>query len=363
MTKLNPAVLIVLDGWGVAQANLGNAITNARTPNFDEYIQKYPTITLQASGEAAGLPFGEPGNSEVGHSSLGAGKIIYQNLPRITQAIWNGSFFSNPSFLGAISHAKKNNSKLHLMGLVSSGGVHSYIEHLSALVELIKREKFTAVYIHAFLDGRDCEQDSGLNFISQLKDGLESLGLGQIASISGRFYALDRDNHWERIKEAYNAMVLGKAKKTFTDPTEAVKESYARKVFDEEFEPVVITGQDKKPLGTIGDNDSLIFFNFRPDRAREITRAFVSDKIEGFTPLKKPRNLFFVTMTEYEKGLPVHVAFPPEATKNPLPKVISDAGLTQLHIAETENTPMSLFSLAVAKKIFWPVRKTASSLL
>ena len=332
-----PSVLIILDGWGIAPAVLGNAITNAKTPNFDSLIQTYPTVALQASGEAVGLPYGEAGNSEVGHTSLGAGKIVYQNLPRITQAIWNGTFFSNPAFQGAISHAQKNNSNLHLMGLVSSGGVHSYLEHLSALMDLVKRQKFTRVYIHAFLDGRDTAENSGLNFITQLSEGLRSIGLGQIATISGRFYAMDRDNHWERVSKAYNAMVLGQSGKKFSNPTEAVKESYNRKVYDEEFVPVIITDeQAQKPIATVDDNDALIFFNFRPDRAREITKAFVMDKVEGFTNPKKVKNLFFVTMTEYEKGFPVQVAFPPEQIKNPLPKILSDANLTQFHIAETE---------------------------
>ncbi|NQU77360.1 2,3-bisphosphoglycerate-independent phosphoglycerate mutase [Candidatus Falkowbacteria bacterium] len=336
MPSPKPKVLIILDGWGVAPPVLGNAVAIAKTPNFNNYTRLYPVVTLQASGEAAGLPFGEPGNSEVGHTALGAGKIIYQNLPRITQSIWKGGFFSNPAFLGAIKHAQKNNSSLHLLGLVSSGGVHSYLEHLSALLELVKRQKLKRVYIHAFLDGRDSGEKSGINFITQIEEGLKNFAFGEIATISGRFYAMDRDNHWERVSKVYSAMVTGEADKKSDNPIKAIKESYNRKVYDEEFLPtVIINKKTKNPRGLVKDNDAMIFFNFRPDRARELTSAFIS-KPEGFSPSKRLKNLFFVTMTEYEEGLPVQVAFPPEEIKNPLPKIISDAGLSQFHIAETE---------------------------
>lgn len=330
-----PVVLVILDGWGVAPATVGNAVAAAETPNFRRYTQMYKTLILQASGEAVGLPFGGPGNSEVGHTNLGAGRIVYQTLPRITQSIWAGNFFSNPVFLGACEHVQRYRSALHLMGLVSSGGVHSYIEHLSALIELAKREKVLALYLHIFLDGRDTEYNSGINFVTQLQEGLATLGLGRIATISGRFYALDRDEHWERIEMAYKALVKGEAEKRTTDPMQAVKDSYQNGVYDEEFIPTVITDDRGKPVGLIRDNDTIIFFNFRGDRARELTKAFVEADFRGFrrTVLK---NIFFVTMTEYEKGLPVRVAFPPEMISNPLPKILSDAGMKQLHIAETE---------------------------
>jgi len=292
---------------------------------------------LQASGEAVGLPFNEPGNSEVGHTTLGAGRIIYQNLPRITQAIWNNSFFENPALLGAVEHAKKNNSNLHLLGLASTGGVHSYLEHLYALLELAKRQNFDRVYIHAFLDGRDTEQHTGINFISQIEEGLKTINFGKIATISGRFYAMDRDDHWERIIKTYAAIVLGQSESSNCDAVQAVKESYLKKIYDEEFIPAVLLDEKtKKPVVVANDRDAFIFFNFRPDRARELTKSFVLDGLSGFNQPKKLKNIYFATMTEYEKGLPVHVAFPPETIEYSLPRIISEAGLTQLHLAETE---------------------------
>jgi 2,3-bisphosphoglycerate-independent phosphoglycerate mutase len=334
MNRPKPVVLMILDGWGVAPPSRSNAITLAKTPEMTSLIAAYPAMTLQASGEAVGLSWGEIGNSEVGHLNLGSGKLIYQNLPRINRAISDGAFFKNEKFLAAIANARKNKSKLHLMGLISSGGVHSHIDHLFALLELCAREKFSDVYIHGFLDGRDMPYNSGIDFVTKIQAKIKEVGVGQIATLSGRFYAMDRDNHWERIVLTYNAMVKGEAKDKFDDPTAAVNASYGNKVYDEEFIPLVIT-RDGSAVATIGDKDSVIFFNFRADRAREISKVFV---LPGFDKFEREyfKNLFFVAMTEYEKDLPLEVAFPPETIDEPLAKVIADAGLKQLHIAETE---------------------------
>jgi 2,3-bisphosphoglycerate-independent phosphoglycerate mutase len=335
---MKPTTLIILDGWGVAPSSKGNAITLAKTPNFDQYLQKYPHFTLQAAGEAVGLSWGEIGNSEVGHLNLGAGKIIYQNLPRITQAIWNKTFFSNPAFIKAIEHVKKNNSNLHLLGLVSNGGVHSFNEHLYALLELARNKKLALslskgnkVFIHAILDGRDAPYNSGYNFITQLEEVIASAKIGQIATLFGRFYAMDRDLHWERTEKAYQAMVLGEGQKTSLKPSAFIQEFYKKKIYDEEMPPTVFTNE-----GKIKDDDAVIFFNFRADRTRQITKAFVLPGFEKFLRPRLLQNLFFVSFTEYEKDLPVEIAFPSEKIDFPLARILSEKKLNQLHIAETE---------------------------
>lgn len=332
---VKPVVLVVLDGWGIAAPSIGNAISLAQTPNYDSFIENYPTFALQASGESVGLPWGEMGNSEVGHLSLGSGKILYQSLPRITRSISDGSFVKDEAFLEAFNHVKKNDSTLHIMGLVSDGGVHSYNEHLYALIETAKMYKVTKLVIHAFLDGRDTSKNSGLSYVTSLQKVLQIVGIGRIATLSGRYYAMDRDNRWDRVAAAYNAIVKGAAQYTATDPVAAVQASYERGVFDEEFEPTVITDAQGKAT-VVDDNDAVIYFNFRTDRAREMTKAFVLDKFDGFDRGQRPTNLAFITMTEYEKGLPVKVAFPPEIVSQPLAKVISENGGKQIHIAETE---------------------------
>ncbi len=330
-----PVVLIILDGWGIAPPSRSNAISLAKTPAIDNLIKTYPAMTLQASGEAVGLSWGEMGNSEVGHLNIGSGRLVYQNLPRINKAITDGDFFDNKKFLAAIEHVRKNSSNLHLVGLVSSGGVHSSIDHLYALFEFCRKEKLKdKVFLHAILDGRDMPYNSGADFIKEAAARLNDLKVGRIASVSGRFYAMDRDNHWERISLAYNAMVRGEAESRFADPVEAVRTSYEKKIYDEEFVPAVIT-ENGQPVGRIKSGDAVIFFNFRADRARELTKTFVLPGFSKF-PREYLRNLYFVTMTEYEDDLPVEAAFPPETIDTPLAKVIADAGLTQLHIAETE---------------------------
>ncbi|MDO8669218.1 MAG: 2,3-bisphosphoglycerate-independent phosphoglycerate mutase [Candidatus Buchananbacteria bacterium] len=332
--RQKPIVLIILDGWGVAPPSKSNAISLAKTPTYNSLVKNYPAMTLQASGESVGLSWGEIGNSEVGHLNIGSGKLVYQNLPKIDKEITSGSFFSNPTLLKAMAQAKKNKKAVHLMGLFTSGGVHASINHFYALVEMCKKEKIKDVFVHAFLDGRDMPYNSGIDLIAKAQEKLKENKIGQIASISGRYYAMDRDNHWERIELAYKAIVKGESIDKFDDPIKAVQASYDKKVYDEEFVPVVIT-EKGQPITTVGAGDSVIFFNFRSDRARQLTKTFV---LPGFEKFKRDylNNLYFVTMTEYEKDLPVEIAFPPDLVTEPLSKVISDAKLKQLHIAETE---------------------------
>lgn len=329
-----PVMLIVLDGWGIGKEYAGNAVYLANTPNFDRLMNRFPNTQLKASGLAVGLPEGQMGNSEVGHLNIGAGRVVYQELTRITKSIKDGDFFEKEEFLRAIENAKNNNSKLHLMGLVSDGGVHSHDTHLYALLELCAREDFDRVYIHAFLDGRDVPPTIGKQHLSELQQKIEEIGVGKIATVSGRYYAMDRDRRWDRTKLAYDAMVLGKGKVNEC-PIEAVGKSYEEGINDEFVIPTVIV-EKGEPIATIDSGDSVIFFNFRPDRARQITRAIVDEEFEGFEREKKVET-FFVTMTEYDKTIKnVHIAFKTEIPTNTLGEYISKLGLSQLRIAETE---------------------------
>lgn len=329
-----PVMLVILDGWGINQPYTGNAITQANTPVMDSLIAEYPSMTLRASGEAVGLPWGEEGNSEVGHLNLGLGRILYQDLPRINKAISDNSFYQNKALLKAIEHVKRNNSKLHLLGVVSNGCVHASIDHLHALLLLAKNQDLKEVYIHAILDGRDTSYNSGINFIKGVQRSISEYSVGSIATISGRFYAMDRNNNWDRTQKAYMAITEGKGNKS-DDPATAVEESYKKKIYDEEFVPTVIC-RDGKPIALISDNDAVVFYNFRPDRARQLTKSFVLPNFEKFKRLKFLKNLFFACFTEYEKGLPAEVVFPAEDINNTLGEVISMAGLKQLRISETE---------------------------
>ena len=340
MHKHKPVVLIILDGFGIAPPSRANAISLAKTPNFDKYMTNYPVMPLAASGEAVGLSWGEMGNSEVGHLSLGSGKILYQNLPRITKSIADGDFFENKAFLEICQHVKKNNSALHLMGLVSSGGIHSFNEHLYALVELAYQQKIERIYIHAFLDGRDTPHNSGFNFISKLQDKLKIIGSGAIATLAGRWHAMDRDNNWERTEKAFRAIVDGQAKNKFEDPLKAIKNSYDQGVYDEELEPVVIIDDQGQPRGRIKDRDGVIFFNFRADRARQLTKSLV---LPGFEKFKRQyfKDLAMVTMTEYESDLPVQVAFPKvEAFHGKLPQINHLPKANALRDKDGELTPI-----------------------
>ncbi|MBI5071622.1 2,3-bisphosphoglycerate-independent phosphoglycerate mutase [Candidatus Falkowbacteria bacterium] len=330
-----PVALVILDGWGIAPKGKGNAIAGANTPNFNKLVAAYPAMTLRASGDEVGLSWGEMGTSEVGHLNLGTGRIFYQTLPRINKAIGDGSFFRNKILREAAERVKKHKSNLHLMGLTSVGRVHTTIEHLYALLKFAKEQKIKNVFIHVFLDGRDTIYNSGIDFVKKLQEKIKEYGVGHIATLSGRFYAMDRDNRWDRTEKAYRAIAEGKSDEYFSDPVKAIESSYKNKVYDEEFVPVVIL-EKKKPVATFGENDAVIFFNYRADRARQMTKAFITENFYKFERTQFFPKLFFATMTEYEKDLPVKIIFPPEEIKICLAKVLSEAGLKQLHIAETE---------------------------
>ena len=327
-------MLMIIDGYGINENEKGNAVKAANTPNLDKLFKTCPTTEVYTSGMNVGLPDGQMGNSEVGHTNIGAGRIVYQQLTRITKSIEDGDFFSIPEFVAAIENCKKNNSKLHIMGLVSDGGVHSHIRHLFGLLEMAKRRDFEDVYVHCFLDGRDTPPASAENYIMQLEEKMREKTVGKIASVSGRYYAMDRDKRWDRIQKTYNAMVNGEGEKS-SSATQAIEDSYQKEIFDEFVVPTVICNGDS-PVATISENDSVIFFNFRPDRAREITRTLVDTDFNEFET-KKNLNLYFVCMTEYDATLPnVNIAFKPEKLVNTFGEYISNKGLTQLRIAETE---------------------------
>ena len=325
-----PVALIIMDGFGYNPSDYGNAIVAAKTPNIDKYMNG-PHTLIGASGLNVGLPDGQMGNSEVGHTNIGAGRIVYQMLVKISKDIKDGTFFENKVLLDAMKNCKEKNSALHLMGLLSPGGVHSHMEHLFGLVEMAKKNGLDKVYIHAFLDGRDVPPSSAAEFMEQTVNELNKIGLGKVATISGRFYAMDRDNAWDRVEKAYSAMVYGEGVKE-SDPVQAIKNSYANEITDEFMLPTVIEGGEK-----IKADDSVIFFNFRPDRARQITRAFVDPDFTGFERKIGFFNLHFVCMAQYDASMPnVTVAYPPEQLKMTLGEYLSKSGKTQLRIAETQ---------------------------
>lgn len=328
-----PVMLMILDGFGIAEKSEGNAVALANKPNFDRLVKEYPNTQLQASGMAVGLPEGQMGNSEVGHLNIGAGRIVYQELTRITKSIEDGDFFENEALMKAMKNAKENNASLHLMGLLSDGGVHSHIGHLKGLLEFAKKEGLQKVYVHAFMDGRDVPPSSGKDFIIKAEEMMKEVGVGQIATVSGRYYAMDRDNRWERVQLAYNAIVLGEGEKA-SSAVEAIDNSYHDEKTDEFVLPCVIE-EDGHPTATIKNGDSVVFFNFRPDRARELTRAINDKEFAGFN--RETLNLTFVTMTQYDKTLEgVNIAFKPQTLVNTLGEYVSSKGLEQLRIAETE---------------------------
>ncbi len=331
--KKKPVMLMILDGFGINENTDGNAVKLAKTPNIDKLMKKYPTTQIYTSGLKVGLPEGQMGNSEVGHTNIGAGRIVYQELTKITKSIEDGDFFSIPELVEAIENCKKYNSKLHILGLVSDGGVHSHIRHLYGLLELAKRRDFENVYVHCFLDGRDTPPASAEGYIADLEDKMKEKGLGKIASISGRYYAMDRDKRWDRVKKCYDALVRGEGNKS-TSATIAIEDSYQKEVFDEFVEPTVICNGDT-PIAKIENHDSVIFFNFRPDRARQITRAIVDKDFKDFETEKL--DVDFVCFTSYDETMPnVKVAFKKEPLVNTYGEVVSKHGLTQLRIAETE---------------------------
>ena len=354
--------LIVLDGWGIAPSGSGNAVSLAKTPNFNRFWSLYPHTQLIASGEAVGLPRGEDGNTETGHLNMGAGRIVYQDLPKINLAIADGSFFKNQAFLNAVKHVKDNSSSMHLLGLIGSGGVHSNLEHLFALLHFCKEQGLSKVFIHMITDGRDSPPTSAIEYLSSVDKEINNIKLGQIATVMGRYYAMDRDRRWDRTEKAYVALTQGIGQKA-NSAKEAIENAYNNKETDEFISPTVIV-DNQSSVGLVKPNDAVIFFNFRIDRPRQLTKAFVLDDFQnkagtvGFHPYsvkyhkkhileKQPEyplfnrgpvipNLFFVTMTEYEKDLPVHIAFPQQVIDMPLGRVIADRGLRQLRVSETE---------------------------
>ncbi|RJP75934.1 MAG: 2,3-bisphosphoglycerate-independent phosphoglycerate mutase [Desulfobacteraceae bacterium] len=330
MKKVKPCILIILDGWGLNPSREGNAVAQAKLPYLTKLMETYPHTHLICSGEAVGLPDGIMGNSEVGHLNIGAGRIVYQDLLRIDKAIQDKSFFKNKMLTNAFSIAKEKKSNLHIMGLVSDGGVHSQLTHLFALLEFAKQKKFSNVYIHAILDGRDTPPDSGAGYITKLQNIIQKLEIGCISSICGRFFAMDRDTRWDRTKKAYQLYTQAQGIKE-TDPITAVRNAYARGETDEFVQPIVLN-----PEGTISDHDCVIFFNFRADRARQITRALTDLKFAGFKREVCPRIANFVCLTMYDESFTLPIAFPPQHLDGLLGEVLSKEGLSQLRIAETE---------------------------
>ncbi|HEU5014919.1 MAG TPA: 2,3-bisphosphoglycerate-independent phosphoglycerate mutase [Roseiflexaceae bacterium] len=359
--RLRPVVLAIMDGWGITEPGPGNGVALANTPNVDAWTAQYPYTRLAASGMDVGLPEGQIGNSEVGHLNIGAGMIVYQDFTRINKSIADGDFFTNEALTGAITHAQNTGGSLHLMGLFGPGGVHAHEDHLHALLELAHRAGLERVFLHLFLDGRDVMPRSALAFLDTLEGVIARLNTGTIATVSGRYYAMDRDKRWERTGKAYDAIVDGVGN-TAPSARAAIEASYASDVSDEFVLPTVIV-RDGKPVATMQDGDAIIFFNFRPDRGRQLSQAFVLPDIneriqkhyarqaEEGQPMPKQlwqrqrqiENLFYVTLTQYEQDLPVHIAFPPLYVNYPMARVVSDAGLHQFHIAETEKYPHVTF--------------------
>lgn len=323
-----------MDGWGCGVNCAGNAISKANPVNFYKLRDQYPYTELQCSGKAVGLPAGQMGNSEVGHLNIGAGRIVYQEITRISNAIEDGSFFSNPVLLSALHAARDGHGAVHLMGLVSDGGVHSHMEHILALLDLCRREQVDKVYMHAFLDGRDVGPKSAPQYLQQLDHYMKTLGVGQFATISGRFYAMDRDNHWDRVEQAYAAMVYGQGNLA-PNAAAALESSYEARITDEFVEPVVIVDRQGEPIAAVQDGDSVIFFNFRADRAREITRAFVDIDFNHFERRLWPQ-VNYVMMTQYDVTIQAPVAFEPQNLSQTLGEVLARHDLRQLRIAETE---------------------------
>ncbi len=349
-----PVALIIMDGFGLRGTSEGNAVAQAKKPNYDRFMKAYPNATLTACGEAVGLPEGQMGNSEVGHLNIGAGRIVYQDLTRITKSIRDGEFFDNKTLLGAVKSAKENGRKLHLYGLLSDGGVHSHIAHLFALLELAKKEQLDEVYIHAFLDGRDVSPDSAKSFIEQLQAKIAEVGVGKIATVQGRYFAMDRDKRWDRVEKSYRAMVYGEGPVS-NDPVQAVLQSYKQEVYDEFVVPTVITGEDEKPVGLVESGDSVVFFNFRPDRAIQLSQVFTNEDFRGFERGdRRPTGLHFVCLTKFSETIDGFVAYAPKNLDNTLGEVIAQNGMTQLRTAETEKYPHVTFFFSGGRDVELP---------
>lgn len=354
MTAPRPVALIIMDGFGLRDTVEGNAVAQAKKPNYDRLMAKYPHTTLTACGEAVGLPEGQMGNSEVGHLNIGAGRIVYQDLTRISKSIREGEFFDNPTLVEAVRAAKNAGKKLHLYGLLSDGGVHSHIEHMFAMLDLAKKEDMHDVYIHAFLDGRDVAPDSGKKFIQDLQAKIQEVGIGKIATVQGRYYAMDRDKRWERVEKSYRAIVYGDGPK-YTDPLEAVTESYNKSVFDEFVEPTVIVDENGQPVSLVESGDSVVFLNFRPDRAIQLSQVFTNKDFRGFDRGPKfPENLHFVCLTLFSETVGGYVAYEPKNLDNTLGEVLVQQGKKQLRIAETEKYPHVTFFFSGGRDVELP---------
>ncbi|MFA1739382.1 2,3-bisphosphoglycerate-independent phosphoglycerate mutase [Lysinibacillus fusiformis] len=340
-----PVALIILDGFAFRDETFGNAVAQAKKPNFDRYWSQFPHATLTASGEAVGLPEGQMGNSEVGHLNIGAGRIVYQSLTRLNKSIREGDFFTNQAFLDAVAHVKAHNSKLHIMGLLSDGGVHSHYEHMFALLKLAKQQDVTDVFVHGFLDGRDVGPTTALDYIEETEKQMTEIGVGQFASIHGRYYAMDRDKRWDRVALTYNVLVDGVGQ-TAESAKSGVAASYEREVTDEFVIPFSIQ-EHGEPVATISDNDAVIFFNFRPDRAIQLSKVFTNEGFDGFAvSAKHPKNLKFVSFTHYSDEVNAQVAYENDNLKNTIGEVLAMNGKTQLRIAETEKYPHVTFFMS-----------------
>jgi 2,3-bisphosphoglycerate-independent phosphoglycerate mutase len=338
--RLKPIVLTVLDGWGYRPESQANAIALARKPNYDRLLKEFPHTLIHTSGPFVGLPEGQMGNSEVGHMNMGAGRVVQMDITRIDQLIATGDFYGHPLLLEAMQRGRER--QLHLLGLASDGGVHSQLQHLFALLRMAKEQKVSRVWLHCFTDGRDTPPTSGIDYVRQLQQKMREYGLGQIASVSGRYYAMDRDNRWERVEKAYRAMVHGDSPAKFSDATDAIRASYEKQVTDEFIVPVVMVseaepGQAARPRGLIRDDDAVIFFNYRADRARQMTRALVEPGFAEIIDPERPKNLFYAAMTQYDKAWPwLRYVLPPEKLENILAAVFAGLGLKNLRVAETE---------------------------
>jgi len=333
MARPKPLILTVLDGWGFSPAVEGNAIAAASKPTYDRLLREFPNTLIQTSGKAVGLPTGQMGNSEVGHMNIGAGRVIHMDVTRIDLMIEDGSFYANPIFMNSMKNARTH--RLHLLGLCSDGGVHSLLTHLYALIRMARQQGVEQVFVHCFMDGRDTPPQSGAGFIQQIQKEMNAIGVGKIASISGRYYAMDRDKRWERVEQAFNAIVLGTGIKA-TDPVDAIKRSYEKGVTDEFVEPFTIVDGRNEPVGLIRDDDSVIFFNYRADRGREMTEALTSTTLEKPSRSVTPKNLNYVTMTQYDKKFTVPFMLPKETVNNILANVFAQLNWKNLRVAETE---------------------------
>ena len=353
MPNIRPVLLVVLDGWGIRAEREANAIAIAGTPSIDALVREYPSTALKTSGLSVGLPEGQMGNSEVGHTNLGAGRIVYQDLVRINRAVEDGSFFQNPVLLEAMRRARAGSGTVHFMGLLSDGGVHSHVDHLHACLELARREGVPRAFVHAFLDGRDTPPKSGLGYLRAFEKRLAETGYGRIATVCGRYYAMDRDKRWDRVALAYGAMVRGEGRRSAAG-AQAVEEAYARGETDEFVKPVVVVNGDGEPRARVRDGDAVVFFNFRADRAREITQALTAEGFHEIDVRPQPRLAYYACMTEYDRTFGLPVAFSPDQPTEIFPELVARAGIAQLRCAETEKYAHVTFFFNGGREVQFP---------